>query len=106
MAKRQHTADDGTREYDVLLRLRLAEDTSDVAIEELAIKSLEALESYATSCVIGPAVGFKLQPPEIELDFNVEAENTAEVYQVIARAHEIIVGETGIEFDLGTEMKR
>jgi len=90
----------GAREYDVLLRLCLADAIADDALATLAEHILEAVESYATSCVDGAAIGYTLEPPQILLDFTTEAENLAGVDAVIARVNEIICGETSMKFEL------
>lgn len=99
MADHQRTAG-ATRAYDVLLRLCLGDPMSNDDLATLAEKILEAVETYAVSCVDGAAIGYTLVPLEIHLDFTTEAENLAEVDDVIKRVNEIIVGETLMKFEL------
>ncbi|MEA2233501.1 MAG: hypothetical protein QOD83_3317 [Solirubrobacteraceae bacterium] len=99
MADPQRTTG-AAREYDVLLRLCLSESVSDDDLATLAESILEAVETYAKSCVEGAAIGYTPEPPEIHLDFTTEAENLAEVDRVIHRVNEIIEGETRAEFEL------
>jgi hypothetical protein len=96
----QQTTAGGTREYDVLLRLCLVDVISDDALATLAEHILESVNTYAASCVDGAAIGYRLEPPEVHLDFTTDAENLAEVERVIERVNEIIVGETPMKFEL------
>src|SRR5687767_14896891 len=89
MADEQHTTG-GTRGYDVLLRLQLSEPVSDDDLATLAENILEAVETYAKSCVEGAAIGYTLEPPAIHLDFTTDAESLADVDRTIARVNEII----------------
>ncbi len=99
MAQSQNTSG-GTRDYDVLLRLCLVDALPDDELASLAEHILEAVETYATSCVDGAAIGYTLEPPQILLDFTTEAENLAGVDDVIARVNEIICDETSMKFEL------
>lgn len=98
MAEQQRNG--GTREYDVRLRLRLVEPRSDDDLATLAEGILEAVETYARSCVDGAAIGYVPEPAEILLDFTTEAESLAEVDHVIERVNDIISGETSMKFVL------
>lgn len=99
MAEHRRTTG-GSREFDVRLRLCLIDAVSDEDLATLAEHILEAVDTYAKSCVDGPAIGYILDPPEVHLDFTTEAENLAEVDEVIDRVNEIIAGETSMKFEL------
>lgn len=88
-----------TQEYDVLLSLSPKRDISDDALATIAESILEAVETYAASCVEGAAIGYTLKPQEIRLDFTTEAESVEDVQRTIERVNEIIVGETRLTFE-------
>lgn len=87
-----------TREYDVLLRLNPGADLPDDELAAIAESIHEAVETYAKSCVDGPAIGYTFEPQEIRLDFTTEASSEAEVKETIERVYEIILGETPVRF--------
>lgn len=97
MASKQHTPGE-SREYDVLLRLRLVEAMSDDDIATLAESIYEAVDTYAKSCVDGPAIGYTFEPSEIQLDFTTDVEDLADLQGVVDRVNEIIQGETSLKF--------
>lgn len=99
MADEQRTTG-ATREYDVRLRLCLVDVIADDDLATLAENILEAVETYAKSCVDGAAIGYTLEPPEIHLDFVTDAETLADVDRTIERVNEIIEGETPMRFEL------
>ena len=99
MGEQRHNAGE-TREYDVLLRLCLVDAVSDDELATLAEHILESVDTYAKSCVDGPAIGYRLEPPEIHLDFTTDAESLADVERVIERVNEIVEGETPLKFEV------
>lgn len=102
MAQQRTTG--GTREFDVLLRLRLSDQLPGHDLAQLAENILEAVEKYAVSCVDGPAVGYTLTPTEIHLSFSTDADNRADVEGAIDRVREVIEGETDLKFTLTTNL--
>ncbi|MDX6682363.1 MAG: hypothetical protein QOG94_2402 [Solirubrobacteraceae bacterium] len=95
----QHRPGD-TRECDVALNIRLSGTIGEDRLATLAENILEAVQTYAMSCVDGPAVGYKATTGEIELCFTTDADCPADIDGVVHRVRQIIEGETPLQFTL------
>ncbi|MDP2710365.1 MAG: hypothetical protein Q8O56_04035 [Solirubrobacteraceae bacterium] len=85
-------------EREIEMRLGLHGPLDADALATRAEAVLEAVETYAKSCVDGPAVGYTLEPLEIHLLFTTEADDEQELESTLARVQEIIEGETPLRF--------
>lgn len=86
--------------YDVALTLEIHAELASGAVEELAEQLLEALERDAADVALGPAVGGRLSPPVIEVEFDVEASGPSDLQQKVAavvRLVETALAETPVE---------
>lgn len=102
MTDEAHTTGE-TREYDVLLRLSPVRNVRANDLASTAERILEAVETYAKSCVDGPAVGYTLDPQEIRLDFTTEADSQDELQRTIGHVSQVIVNETGLRFEVSRQ---
>lgn len=95
----QYTPGD-VRECDVVLHIRLSGTIGEDTLATLAENVLEAVQTYAVSCVDGAAVGYQATTGEIELCFTTDADCPEDIEGVVHRVREIIEGETPLQFTL------
>jgi hypothetical protein len=80
-------------EYDVTLRLEL--EPLEEAVEDVAIRILESVERHAHEIALGPVVGGTIDPPAVELDFDVVAASSADAHERVAQVIGVIEHHAG-----------
>lgn len=86
-------------EANVLLQLRMQDAMSSEVLDANSDAVFDAVEKYASDIALGPAISLDFKDCSIELQFDVIAKNSSEVYKQIAAVVKVIEKHTDLTLE-------